>query len=750
MKIKRKIQIHRAGIAVNLKMPALMALFVFLILILFLGTAAAKPHTSKNITADFTAATDNSPVVQFNDASTGNINSWLWDFGDGTSSTAQNPSHTYTAAGTYQVTLTVAQNKWWFDTTTKDVSVSDPPTATASKPLANFAANPSSGQAPLQVQFDDTSTGSPSSWSWSFGDGATSRAENPSYTYKGAGTYGVTLIASNSAGSSSKTASITVAPVPPVANFSASTSSGTAPLAVQFTDSSTGTITSWSWDFGDGGHSTAQNPSYIYNNAGTFTPTLTVSNESGSDTKAGSAITVVGAPTSTQPPPPAPTSGVVYYVDSVGGNDSNPGTIDQPWKSIGKVNSFPVPAGASVLFKRGDVWNETLQPQNAGSSGTPITFGAYGTGAAPLIDGQSSRVPIIISKSFITLQDFEVRNSNGDGIYVTSSSGNVTGVLIQGVTSYNSAQEGISFNGNTKYTLNNCTLTNSTSHDNGYAGIKGYGRIDHITVSYNKVYHNGLHPVSQWGWHGISFYGPDTTNRASYIIIEHNEVYDQLEGTNSSSKEGTGIHCDDNCDHMTVRYNYCHDNQGPGICLNANTYDDVYYNVCAYNGTGTSPYTAGIYLTNSKYVNIYNNVLCGDKNYGIYVLNMSVNGTNFNIKNNIFINNGSYELRVYASSGSVANFVCDYNCYYNPSKTNLIQYLDYGAGGLSWWQGRGFDLNGMDQDPSFISLAKRDFHLQSSSPCIDAGVDVGLNQDFDGTSVPQNQIPDMGAFEYHQ
>lgn len=300
MKIKRKIQIHRAGIAVNLKTVGLMPLFVFLMLTFFLGTAAAKPNTSKNIVADFTANTDNSPVVQFNDASTGNINSWLWDFGDGGTSIAQNPSHTYTAAGTYQVTLTVAQNKWWFDTTTQDVSVSDPSTATASKPVANFTAIPSSGQAPLKVQFNDTSTGSPTSWLWTFGDGASSTVENPSYTYNGAGTYGVTLTASNSAGSSSKTTSITVSPVPPIANFTANPTTGVAPLLVQFTDSSTGTITSWAWNFGDGATSSAQNPSHTYNNPGTFTTTLTVSNSGGSNTK-NATITVTQA--SPSPPP---------------------------------------------------------------------------------------------------------------------------------------------------------------------------------------------------------------------------------------------------------------------------------------------------------------------------------------------------------------------------------------------------------------------------------------------------------------
>ena len=111
------------------------------------------------------------------------------------------------------------------------------------------------------------------------------------------------------------------------------------------------------------------------------------------------------------------------------------------------------------------------------------------------------------------------------------------------------------------------------------------------------------------------------------------------------------------------------------------------------------------------------------------------------------MNNGSYELRVYTSSGSIANFVCDYNCFYNPTKTNLVQYLNLGAGNLSWWQGRGFDLHGMNQDPKFVSLSNRDFHLQSTSFCKDAGVNVSLPQDYEGGTVPYGPYPDMGAFE---
>ena len=126
-------------------------------------------------------------------------------------------------------------------------------------PVANFTASPTSGINPLTVTFTDTSTNSPTSWDWSFGDGGTSTLKSPSYQYTIAGTYNVTLKATNSAGNNTLTRTnyITVnAPAPvtaPVANFTASPTSGTNPLTVTFTDTSTNSPTSWNWNFGDGG-----------------------------------------------------------------------------------------------------------------------------------------------------------------------------------------------------------------------------------------------------------------------------------------------------------------------------------------------------------------------------------------------------------------------------------------------------------------------------------------------------------------
>jgi PKD repeat protein len=166
-------------------------------------------------------------------------------------------------------------------------------------PVAQFSGSPTSGTAPLTVNFTDQSTGSITSWSWTFGDGGTSTAQNPSHQYTSAGTYTVSLTVTGPGGSDGETKNnyITVNPcVAPTANFVGSPTSGTAPLTVSFTDQSTGSPTSWSWNFGDGGTSTAQNPSHVYSGAGTFTVTLTVTNSCGSDGETKTNYITVTAP----------------------------------------------------------------------------------------------------------------------------------------------------------------------------------------------------------------------------------------------------------------------------------------------------------------------------------------------------------------------------------------------------------------------------------------------------------------------
>ena len=157
-------------------------------------------------------------------------------------------------------------------------------------PVADFTADITTVNKGGSVQFTDVSIGNPTSWAWAFTGGtpATSTAQNPAVTYNTVGTFTVELTATNSTGSDTetKTAFITVIDLP-VANFTADNTSINEGDAIQFTDASTGSPTSWSWTFTGGtpASSTAQNPSITYNTAGTYTVVLTATNADGSDTE---------------------------------------------------------------------------------------------------------------------------------------------------------------------------------------------------------------------------------------------------------------------------------------------------------------------------------------------------------------------------------------------------------------------------------------------------------------------------------
>jgi YVTN family beta-propeller protein len=133
-------------------------------------------------------------TVAFTDESIGSPTKWNWSFGDGASSTQQNPTHKYSNVGKYTVTLTaISGNSSNTVTKTDYIKV-------VTKPVANFTSSVTSGKAPLTITFNDTSTGIPTGWRWSFGDGKASTIQNPIYIYSKAGNYTVSLAVKNAAG----------------------------------------------------------------------------------------------------------------------------------------------------------------------------------------------------------------------------------------------------------------------------------------------------------------------------------------------------------------------------------------------------------------------------------------------------------------------------------------------------------------------------------------------------------------------
>ena len=236
-----------------------------------------------NITADFTVDTTVTCVGQplnFTDLSLGSPNTWTWDFGDGNGSNAQNPSHSYGAAGTYTVSL-IASNGVCGDTLVQtNLIVVDP------APVADLVADTTQGcSVPFTVNFTDLSTGGPVAWDWDFGDGNTSNQQNPSHTYANPGTYTVTLTVTGPNGCTNTVVFNNYIVIEePVADFIGNPLQGCVPLPVGFTDQSTSPsdpIVSWQWDFGDGNNSNAQNPNHTYTATGVYTVTLIITTAGG-------------------------------------------------------------------------------------------------------------------------------------------------------------------------------------------------------------------------------------------------------------------------------------------------------------------------------------------------------------------------------------------------------------------------------------------------------------------------------------
>jgi PKD repeat protein len=276
-------------------------------------SVTAPPPPNQAPSAAFNSSCTDLACSFNSDASSddGTIVSWSWNFGDNTSSNDRNPSHTYTNAGTYDVTLTVTDDDGVSDPVTHQVTVSAPPPPNEA-PTAAFSA-PTSCTAGEPCQFTDESNdpdGRVMAWNWDFDDGgAKSNEQSPSHTYSASGSYNVKLRVTDddNAQSSEVQHAVTVSDPPPPLNSAPLAQIGSISctgMHCEYTDDSTDpdgaqTIASYAWVFGDGASSDARNPSHDYASAAEYTVTLTVTDDQGASDQAAQNVSVQALPGST-------------------------------------------------------------------------------------------------------------------------------------------------------------------------------------------------------------------------------------------------------------------------------------------------------------------------------------------------------------------------------------------------------------------------------------------------------------------
>jgi hypothetical protein len=195
-----------------------------------------------------------------------------------------------------------------------------------------------------------------------------------------------------------------------------------------------------------------------------------------------------------------PAAGAVYYVDRTGGSDDNSGTTaSDAWQSLARIRRAHLNPGDSVLLKRGETWGEQLRIDASGSDGAPITFGAYGTGELPAIDGANLALAAqtglvnAAARSYLALDSLEVRNSPRDGIL--------------------------------PYMANFLTIRNCRIHHNQFDGILAFNG-NNITIEDSEIYSNGLDPTQSFA--GIHIDGNGGTQTG--FLISDNRIHDNVGG----------------------------------------------------------------------------------------------------------------------------------------------------------------------------------------------------------------------------
>ena len=501
--------------------------------------------------------------------------------------------------------------------------------------------------------------------------------------------------------------------------------------------------------------------------------------------------------------------GKCYYIGHTG-DDKNPGSKAEPWKSIGKIGSTDLDPGDTILLEGSSIFEGTimLDSLDSGDKGNMILIGSYGQGRT-IIDAGVSEGIIVKNCSHFRIKDLIIKGSG-------RKEGNITdGVFITGSGNFDIDSlelSGFQHSGLHIHICSNLKIRNIYAHDNGFAGINITGntandsvRYDNEnvyvgyciagnnpgdptvtgnhsgngilassvrkgTIEYCEAFNNGWDmpwtgngPVGIWIWDCTDF------------VIQHSISHDNK--TNPKAGDGGGFDLDGGVSNSVIQYCLSYKNQGAGFGLfeygGAKRWENntIRYNISqddgSINGGSVAIWRSSLH-TAMKNCEIYNNTFYNmtARGFSLMVENSS---PGFNFRNNIFM----YKNAFLIPGQKLISELFQTNCYWNISGDKTIA----GYKNLQEWAGvTGNEktenkLTGIFADPEMqnpgtcsitdpLKLNSENlaaFSLKSGSLLINRGMNLkklfNLDQgtkDIGGTPIPQNNSYDIGAMEHKE
>ncbi len=391
----------------------------------------------------------------------------------------------------------------------------------------------------------------------------------------------------------------------------------------------------------------------------------------------------------------------MYYVDSVHGSDTNPGTTPElSWQTLRAVEARQFSPGDVINLRRGSVWDGGLSITSSGQEGQPIRYTAYGSGELPIIrntNGGDWSVAVMIWGSWVIVEAIAVQRADDVGIAIDRGA------------SHNIVQD--------------CQVTEVG------IGIDVLG--EHNLVTRNLI--ERLHMVhcdpgdnDDYGAIAIDLGG-------SYNEVSYNRMLRCSASSDDYGTDGGAVEIYGNVVGSFIHHNWAQGNNGFVEVGGGEARDTVIaHNVALNNGLFACVHLGGTFGSQVSNLRVEHNTIVEQQANLAGAVIAFVNGDpsadTLILRNNVLYVTGSQMI------SNKPLFTHDHNLYYHTLDESYL----------------GFDL-GPDEkfaDPLFADVAAGDFHLRAGSPAIDAAANLGYQRDWDGVPIPSGLAPDLGAYEF--